>query len=104
MANCGNCFDLDIVRAFMEKIEFFPIGSFVELSNKQKAVVINNDMPLRPIVKLIEKPYSTLDLFSDTNTFNVTIVNLYNDIPMSDLTDLTQVYDNKITRKLASTL
>ncbi|MGI6154099.1 MAG: HD-GYP domain-containing protein [Christensenellaceae bacterium] len=90
MANCGNVFDIDIVRAFMEKIEFFPLGSFVELSNGSKAIVIENSAPLRPTVRLLERPNTVIDLFSDRRYLNVTITQLFNDIPMADINALSK--------------
>ncbi|MDL2237529.1 HD-GYP domain-containing protein [Christensenellaceae bacterium OttesenSCG-928-K19] len=85
MGNCGIAFDMDIVKAFLNKIEFFPVGSFVEFNNEKKAVVINNENPLHPLVRLIEPPFSTLDLFNDPSTYSMVITKLFEEFPVADL-------------------
>lgn len=91
MANCGSAFDLDVVRAFLDKIEFYPIGSFVQLNTGQKAIVAsNNANPLRPTVKLLEPPFEEYDLFDDSRYLNLIITKLYNDVPEAVLTELTK--------------
>ena len=44
-------FDYDIVKAFMSKIDMYPIGSVVELSDKTVGKVIMNEQPTRPVVQ-----------------------------------------------------
>ena len=50
-----NKLDPVIMRVFLSRMSVYPIGSIVELSDKQTALVIGSDprKPLRPIVKLI---------------------------------------------------
>jgi HD-GYP domain-containing protein (c-di-GMP phosphodiesterase class II) len=81
MGNAGNgrIFDFEIANLFVRRIVPFPIGSFVLLSNGEKAVVTgyNADNPLRPIVKIIEKgkkidELQQLNLIS-ANTLNITV-------------------------------
>lgn len=88
MGGCGSFFDINVVRAFMHRIEFFPIGAFVQLSDGQKAIVIENTAPLHPVVKLIEKPYDIIDLFNDRNYYNVVITKLYSEPPSQMLDEL----------------
>lgn len=73
MANCGTAFDLEIVQAMINKIEFFPVGSFVEFNTGQKAIVQNNTNPLRPVVKLLEPPFAIIDLFNDERAYSLVI-------------------------------
>ena len=73
MSKCGTEFDTEVVTAFINKIEFYPVGSFVELSNGKKAVVIGHVNQLRPIVRTIDRPHKTLDLFSDSKTYRIVI-------------------------------
>lgn len=56
MGNAGTKFDFDIATVFVRKINPYPIGTLVELSNGKKAVVMdtNLDFTLRPIVQELE--------------------------------------------------
>jgi len=47
-------FDEDILRLFVETVGLFPVGSFVELSDGNLAMVIDEDRkdPLRPVVQV----------------------------------------------------
>ncbi|MBA1334214.1 MAG: Metal-dependent phosphohydrolase [Firmicutes bacterium] len=52
----GKLFDCDIVKAFIRSVPVYPIGTIVELSTGQKAIVLDNnrDFPTRPRVRIIE--------------------------------------------------
>ncbi|MDL2237221.1 HD-GYP domain-containing protein [Christensenellaceae bacterium OttesenSCG-928-K19] len=80
MGNVGAQFDLDIVKAFLEKIELYPIGTFVKLSNQDLAVVLNNINPLRPVVKNV-KTREVMDLYNDYQHLSLTIIGTYNQLP-----------------------
>lgn len=56
MGNAGTKFDFDMATVFVRKINPYPIGTLVELSDGKKAVVMdtNLDFPLRPIVQVLE--------------------------------------------------
>jgi len=56
MGNAGTKFDFKIANVFVRKINPYPIGTLVELSDGKKAVVMdtNLDFPLRPIVQVLE--------------------------------------------------
>lgn len=72
MSNADLAFDMDIVKIFMKKVEFYPIGSFVRLSSGKIARVIDNQNALRPVVQTNDGEY--LDLFRDKSCCNITIV------------------------------
>ncbi len=75
----GRIFDFEVANLFVRRIVPFAIGSFVLLSNGEKAVVIayNVGNPLRPCVKIIEegKPLEELKKLNlvDPHTLNITI-------------------------------
>lgn len=81
MGSCGDDFDLDIVKAFINRIVPYPVGTLVELSNNKLAVIkkLNHEYVLRPVVNLVERngdevSFSELDLMKKTN---IVIRNVY---------------------------
>jgi putative nucleotidyltransferase with HDIG domain len=72
MGGAGSAFDYDVVTAFVKKMDLYPVGSQVELSNHERAVVLDNANSMRPIVRLISSGQS-LDLFQDRNCRNMVI-------------------------------
>lgn len=74
MAGVDTDFDYNIVNAFIEKIELYPVGSLIELSNGEQAIVLGSQKSLRPIVKLVSNGF-VLDLYNDTSCLNITIKN-----------------------------
>lgn len=56
MGNAGTKFDFDLVNIFVKKVNPYPVGTLVDLSNNKTAVVIdtNVDLPLRPVVQVLE--------------------------------------------------
>ncbi len=58
MANSGLMFDAEVVRLFLQKVAFYPVGSMVRLSNGFTGVVvdINQPMTTRPIIRLLTDP------------------------------------------------
>ena len=85
MGNCGSSFDMEIVHAMLRKIEFFPVGSFVEFNDGRKAVVLDNENSLHPVVKLFDEPHDVLDLFNDTSTYSMVITKHYEVIPSDQI-------------------
>lgn len=81
MGNCGTFFDYDVVKGFLKKLEIYPVGSFVELSNGKIALVVNNENQLRPIVRMVEPPNETVDL-CDKSMLNVVITRTFQDLRM----------------------
>lgn len=71
-------FDRDVVDAFLRKIEPYPIGSVIRLSNGEVGIVINtfDELPLRPTVKII-KTGAVYDLQDVVRYRNLTILGLY---------------------------
>jgi len=72
MAGIGSAFDFNVVKAFSQKVELYPPGSIVELSNGELAVVIKSQNNLRPLVRLIDKKIN-VDLRSDYRYLNIVI-------------------------------
>jgi HD-GYP domain-containing protein (c-di-GMP phosphodiesterase class II) len=65
MASANHEFEFDIVTALVRRIEFYPVGICVELSDRNRAVVVNNSAnKLRPTVKILPTNV-TADLNSD---------------------------------------
>jgi len=75
MGGSGTIFDYDVVNAFLCKIELYPIGSQVELSNGKMAIVCGNDHPMRPMVRLLPNG-EFLDLYRDRNCLDIVILKL----------------------------
>lgn len=84
MGNSNIAFDYEIVKAFMNKMEFYPIGTLVKLSTGKLAVVVQSQNSLRPVVRLLEKPFSTLDLYNDNQNLNITIIKTYQKVSEED--------------------
>ena len=71
-SDIGKAFEYDVVSAMFRKLEFYPLYTVVELSDKRFGVVIDNQNALRPTVKIwVTK--ETVKL-SSPNNLNVTIV------------------------------
>ena len=54
MSETGTAFDIEVVQAFMRRIELYPIGSTVQLSDMRFGQVINNRNPMRPSLKIVD--------------------------------------------------
>ncbi len=81
MGNSGVAFDHEIVKVFMQTMEFYPPGMFIRLSTGQIAVVLRSEHPLRPIVRLVEKPHKQIDLLNDPKSLSITITDAFQTIP-----------------------
>ena len=57
-----NRYDMKFVRAFLNQVSMFPVGSVVELSDGRTAVVIeaNKDKPLRPSLRILKEPNGSI--------------------------------------------
>lgn len=77
MAKCGVESDPYILNLFLQQIAVYPIGCEVELSNGQKAVVMENfkSFTLRPLVKL-EDTGELLHLRDNPAARSITITKL----------------------------
>lgn len=75
MGCAGSKFDFDIVNIFCKKVNPYPVGTLVDLSNRKTAVVVetNVDLPLRPIVQVLQVvdkaiiKKETIDLLTQTD-------------------------------------
>lgn len=81
MSNANTHFDTTIIKAFMKKINPFPVGSLVELNTNQIAVVksVSPNAPLRPKISVINitlEGYEYTDIDLSTNN-SLTIKGLH---------------------------
>jgi HD-GYP domain-containing protein (c-di-GMP phosphodiesterase class II) len=83
LSDNGRHFDPKILKAFLESMGIYPIGSVVQLSNSSigRVVEIHTEAPLRPIIELIIDEYAnalgekeTIDLLQKKNLFIVKAV------------------------------
>ncbi len=72
MGGCDTYFDNDIIDAFLHKIEFYRIGSYVKLSNGAVGKVLSYQQQLRPLIQLIDNQ-KIIDLYNDPNYLNIVI-------------------------------
>lgn len=75
MGSVGTSFDYDIVKAFLRKIEPYPINAHVILSDGRIGVImkVNAETPLRPVIKICGEKEETLDLSKDFKMKNIVI-------------------------------
>ncbi|NLK64613.1 MAG: HD-GYP domain-containing protein [Tissierellia bacterium] len=81
MGSVDKHFDYTILNRFLKIIFAYPVGTFVKLSNQKLAVVIKNHTEniLRPVVRIINSDGTVgedIDLLSDPNYMNITIVDM----------------------------
>ena len=62
-------FEYDIVKAFTARLDLYPLGSVLELSDKRVGIVIENEDVKRPVVKIHESG----DIVDLANLKNLTI-------------------------------
>lgn len=85
MGGCNTQFSEQAVKAFLNKIAPYPVGTLVKLSNGMIGIVMANysDCCLRPKVRIIQHgankviPY-TIDLKNSPELFKITITESYN--------------------------
>jgi HD-GYP domain-containing protein (c-di-GMP phosphodiesterase class II) len=76
-------FARDVLRGMIESLSMFPVGSIVQLNNKNAALVVETvwRSPLRPIVSILREndpePAETIDLSKENNLYITGII--YND-------------------------
>jgi len=78
MGGAGTSFDYNVVKAFIKKIEPYPIGSHVRLSDgkRGKIIEVNPNNPLRPVLKIIGDKSEIVDLANNFNLKNVVITDI----------------------------
>ncbi|WP_303861314.1 HD-GYP domain-containing protein [Alkalibaculum bacchi] len=83
MGSCGSDFDLEMVNAFIKRINPYPVGSIVKLSNKDLAVIkkTNSRYVLRPVVSIIKDNCTDINLvdLDLMEKFDVVIEGLYSE-------------------------
>lgn len=72
MGGIGSSFDYDAVQALMVKVDLYPVGSSVELSNGELALVLDNENTMRPIVEILGRG-DVVDLFRDRQYLSVVV-------------------------------
>jgi len=77
MGGTGTLFDYDMVNALLKKVELYPVGSNLELSNGKFVVVVNNANQMRPVVRYLDTG-EIVDLY-DRNMLNVVVTRLIPD-------------------------
>jgi len=80
MGSSGIAFDLMIVKAFLNKVSPYPIGSCVKLNNDEIAIIVkqNEQNPLRPVIRPINRPDVLLDLYVQRNLQSTVIEDICN--------------------------
>ena len=81
MGGSGTFFDYDMVLAFIKKIDPYPKGTLVELSNDKIAIVVDNEFPMRPVVQTLSNG-EILDLNNDRRCLSILIRNTYDEMAM----------------------
>ena len=76
MGGATSAFDFDVVAAFMQKIQPYPVGSMVELSDGRICTVLDNDFTLRPVVQALDNG-ELLDLANERACLELVIVNMF---------------------------
>lgn len=79
MSEVGTSFEFDIINAFINKIEIYPINSCVELSNKRCGIVIDNHCSMRPVIQMLDNE-EIVDLMSRKN-LNLVVTRIFDKIP-----------------------
>ncbi|MDL2252701.1 HD-GYP domain-containing protein [Ruminococcaceae bacterium OttesenSCG-928-I18] len=82
MGGSGSSFDFDMVQALVKKIDLYPVGSRVELSNGKFAEVVDNENQMRPIIR-IEDTGEVLDLFRDRSCLSIVIKRIVDETVLS---------------------
>jgi HD-GYP domain-containing protein (c-di-GMP phosphodiesterase class II) len=81
MAGADTSFDMNVLQAFLERINPYSPGTTIKLSNNSTGIVLKNHRgsSLRPVIRIIREqgkeitPYD-IDLMHDRNTLGITIV------------------------------
>jgi putative nucleotidyltransferase with HDIG domain len=68
-------FDFSVVEAFIKRLELYPPGSKIRLSNGATAVVYNTENAMRPVVRILPTG-EILDLYRDRDCLNLVITEI----------------------------
>lgn len=80
MANCEKAFDQNIMVSFFSRLELYPKGSYVRLSNNRYYLVMDTVNNFRPTVRSIEPPFETIDL-CDLANLNLVVTQAVEALP-----------------------
>lgn len=72
MGGIGSAFDYDVVQALVSKVDLYPVGSCVELSNGELAMVMDSEITNRPVVEILGSG-QVVDLFRDRQYLKVVV-------------------------------
>lgn len=69
----SNLYPVEIIRALVDVISAYPVGTKIKLSNGEEALVIENNfkLPLRPVIMI---GFTTINLADNENYRNVTVM------------------------------
>ncbi|MCL2564453.1 MAG: HD-GYP domain-containing protein [Defluviitaleaceae bacterium] len=66
MSEVERALDYNVVKTFVEKMDFYPVNTCVELSDNRLGVVIDNTNSMRPIIRMLDTK-EELDLMEMSN-------------------------------------
>ena len=72
MGGASDVFDFDIVKAFLDIMEPYPVGCLIELSNGKICTVISSEFPMRPVVQALDNGH-LFDLYRDHQCLDLVI-------------------------------
>lgn len=72
MGGSGSAFDQDVIFALLKKVDMYPVGTCVELSDGRFGVVLNNENQMRPVVQILPTK-EIIDLYNDRRLLSVVI-------------------------------
>ncbi|MCL2121895.1 MAG: HD-GYP domain-containing protein [Clostridiales bacterium] len=76
MGGASDVFDFDVVRAFLDIMEPYPVGCLIELSNGKICTVVNSDFPIRPVVQALDNGHM-FDLSRDHQCLDLVINHMF---------------------------
>ncbi len=94
MGGAGTLFDFDIATTFVRKINPYPIGTLLDLSNKKTAVVIdtNTNYPMRPVIQILLSTDSGVEKKEIIDLMEQTDITI-KQIRYSDVTEEEKTFD-----------
>lgn len=78
MGGIGTSFDYDVISALVKKVDLYPIGTVIELSDKRLATVLDNTNTMRPIIKIFGTG-EVIDLYRDRKALSIVIKRIISD-------------------------
>lgn len=75
MSEADHSFDCEVVHALLQRVDLYPVGSRVQLSDGSFAEVVEHGMPLRPVVRILSSG-EILDLSADRRLLSLIVQNI----------------------------